>query len=49
MLTIKAGTMTTVHAYTATQKLQDGPDRLVETLRAACLLLLYHPSFNWCC
>ena len=24
---IQAGTMTTVHAYTATQKLQDGPDR----------------------
>ena len=24
---IKNGTMTTVHAYTATQKLQDGPDR----------------------
>ncbi|MBA1433904.1 type I glyceraldehyde-3-phosphate dehydrogenase [Bombilactobacillus bombi] len=24
---IKVGTMTTVHAYTATQKLQDGPDR----------------------
>ena len=24
---IKAGTMTTVHAYTASQKLQDGPDR----------------------
>ena len=24
---IKAGTMTTIHAYTATQKLQDGPDR----------------------
>ena len=24
---IKAGTMTTVHAYAATQKLQDGPDR----------------------
>lgn len=24
---IKAGSMTTIHAYTATQKLQDGPDR----------------------
>ncbi|MBA1434660.1 type I glyceraldehyde-3-phosphate dehydrogenase [Bombilactobacillus bombi] len=24
---IKVGTMTTIHAYTATQKLQDGPDR----------------------
>ena len=34
---IKAGTMTTIHAYTATQKLQDGPDRSgnVRNARAA--------------
>ncbi|BAX67282.1 gap protein [Latilactobacillus sakei subsp. sakei DSM 20017 = JCM 1157] len=39
--TIKAGTMTTVHAYTATQKLQDGPDRggNVRAARAAANII----------
>jgi len=44
--TIKAGTMTTVHAYTATQKLQDGPDRggNVRAARAAAANIIPHST-----
>lgn len=43
---IKAGTMTTVHAYTATQKLQDGPDRggNVRAARAAAANIIPHST-----
>ena len=43
---IKAGTMTTVHAYTATQKLQDGPDRggNVRAARAAAQNIIPHST-----
>jgi len=44
--TIKAGTMTTIHAYTATQKLQDGPDRggNVRAARAAAANIIPHST-----
>ncbi|MGK4046548.1 type I glyceraldehyde-3-phosphate dehydrogenase [Ligilactobacillus salivarius] len=43
---IKAGTMTTIHAYTATQKLQDGPDRKgnVRNARAAAQNTIPHST-----
>ncbi|WP_056966719.1 type I glyceraldehyde-3-phosphate dehydrogenase, partial [Latilactobacillus curvatus] len=43
---IKAGTMTTIHAYTATQKLQDGPDRggNVRAARAAAANIIPHST-----
>ena len=43
---IKAGTMTTIHAYTATQKLQDGPDRSgnVRNARAAAQNTIPHST-----
>ncbi|WP_129044690.1 type I glyceraldehyde-3-phosphate dehydrogenase [Companilactobacillus metriopterae] len=43
---IKAGTMTTVHAYTATQKLQDGPDRggNLRAARAAAANIIPHST-----
>ncbi|MCP0886340.1 type I glyceraldehyde-3-phosphate dehydrogenase [Ligilactobacillus sp. WILCCON 0076] len=43
---IKAGTMTTIHAYTATQKLQDGPDRggNVRNARAAAQNTIPHST-----
>ncbi|EJF00890.1 type I glyceraldehyde-3-phosphate dehydrogenase [Liquorilactobacillus mali] len=43
---IKAGTMTTIHAYTATQKLQDGPDRggNVRNARAAAANTIPHST-----
>ncbi|KRK79397.1 type I glyceraldehyde-3-phosphate dehydrogenase [Companilactobacillus nodensis] len=43
---IKAGTMTTVHAYTATQKLQDGPERKgnVRAARAAAANIIPHST-----
>jgi glyceraldehyde 3-phosphate dehydrogenase len=43
---IKAGTMTTIHAYTATQKLQDGPDRggNVRNARAAAENTIPHST-----
>ncbi|KRL04817.1 type I glyceraldehyde-3-phosphate dehydrogenase [Liquorilactobacillus oeni] len=43
---IKAGTMTTIHAYTATQKLQDGPDRKgnVRNARAAAENTIPHST-----
>ena len=43
---IKAGTMTTIHAYTATQKLQDGPDRkgTVRNARAAAQNTIPHST-----
>jgi glyceraldehyde-3-phosphate dehydrogenase, type I len=43
---IKVGTMTTVHAYTATQKLQDGPDRggNVRAARAAAGNIIPHTT-----
>jgi glyceraldehyde 3-phosphate dehydrogenase len=43
---IKAGTMTTIHAYTATQKLQDGPDRKgnVRAARAAAANIIPHST-----
>ena len=43
---IKAGSMTTVHAYTATQKLQDGPERNgnVRAARAASENIIPHST-----
>ncbi len=43
---IKAGTMTTVHAYTATQMVQDGPDRKgnVRNARAAAQNTIPHST-----
>ncbi|WP_338216350.1 type I glyceraldehyde-3-phosphate dehydrogenase [Companilactobacillus muriivasis] len=43
---IKAGTMTTIHAYTATQKLQDGPERKgnVRAARAAAANIIPHST-----
>ncbi|KRN88307.1 type I glyceraldehyde-3-phosphate dehydrogenase [Ligilactobacillus ceti] len=43
---IKAGTMTTIHAYTATQKLQDAPDRggNVRSARAAAENIIPHST-----
>lgn len=43
---IKAGTMTTVHAYTATQMLQDGPERKgnVRVARAAAANIIPHST-----
>ena len=43
---IKAGTMTTTHAYTATQHLQDGPDRKgnVRNARAAAQNIIPHST-----
>ncbi|MQS51931.1 type I glyceraldehyde-3-phosphate dehydrogenase [Companilactobacillus mishanensis] len=43
---IKAGTMTTVHAYTATQMLQDGPERKgnVRAARAAAANIIPHST-----
>lgn len=43
---IKAGTMTTIHAFTATQKLQDGPDRggNKRNARAASQNIIPHSS-----
>lgn len=41
---IKAGTMTTVHAYTATQKIQDGPNKDVRSARAAAENTIPHST-----
>ncbi|WP_125707333.1 type I glyceraldehyde-3-phosphate dehydrogenase [Companilactobacillus zhongbaensis] len=43
---IKAGTMTTIHAYTATQMLQDGPERKgnVRAARAAAANIIPHST-----
>lgn len=43
---IKSGTMTTIHAYTATQKLQDGPDRKnnVRNARAGAQNIIPHST-----
>ena len=45
---IKVGTMTTIHAYTSTQMLLDGPVR-GGNLRAARAAGVHYSSFNWCC
>ncbi len=43
-LTIENAFFTTTHAYTASQKLQDGPDRNLRTARAAAVNIIPHSS-----
>ena len=46
---IEVGTMTTIHAYTSTQMLLDGPVRggNLRSARAAAINII--PHLNWCC